>query len=94
MGLGFALTENFITENGYVKSTYNTLGLLRSTDVPPIEVILIGKAGKEGLAYGAKGIGEISSVAAAPAAAAAAYRVDGVARTRLPLENTAYKPNR
>jgi aldehyde oxidoreductase len=67
---------------------------LRSTDVPPIEVILIEKAEKAGLAYGAKGIGEISSVAAAPAAAAAAYRVDGVIRTRLPLENTAYKPNR
>ena len=94
MGLGFALTENFITDNGYVKSKYNTLGLLRSTDVPPIEVILIGKAEKAGLAYGAKGIGEISSVAAAPAAAAAAYRTDGIVRTSLPLANTAYKPNR
>lgn len=91
MGLGFGLSENFITENGYVKSKYVTLGLLRAAQVPPIDVKLIGKANKKGLAYGAKGIGEISSVAAAPAAATAAYYVDGIVRTRLPIENTAYR---
>ena len=91
MGLGFGLTENFIMEEGYVRSKYGTLGLLRALQAPPIEVKLIGKTNKKGLAYGAKGIGEISSVAAAPAAASAAYRVDKSIRTRLPIENTAYR---
>lgn len=91
MGLGYALSENFVMEAGYVRSRYGTLGLLRSTDAPPIEVKLIGKAGKHGPAYGAKGVGEISAVAAAPAAAMAAYRVDGIFRTRLPMENTPYR---
>lgn len=91
MGLGYALSEDFIMENGYVKSKYATLGLLRAVQAPPIEVKLIGKANKKGLAYGAKGIGEISSVAAAPAAASAAYYADGVIRTKLPIEGTPYK---
>ena len=91
MGLGYGLTENFIMEEGYVRSKYGTLGLLRALQAPPIEVKLIGKTNKKGLAYGAKGIGEISSVAAAPAAASAAYRVDKSIRTRLPIENTAYR---
>jgi len=90
MGLGYGLTENFIMENGLVKSKYGTLGLLRAAQAPPIEIKLIGKADKKGLAYGAKGIGEISSVAAAPACAAAAFQVDGAVRTKLPLENTYY----
>ena len=91
MGLGYALSEDFVMEDGYVKSKYSSLGLLRAVQAPPIEVMLIGKANKTGLAYGAKGIGEISSVAAAPAAASAAYYADGVVRTKLPIENTPYK---
>lgn len=91
MGLGYGLTENFVMENGYVKSKYGTLGLLRSTQVPEIEVIMIEKNDPNGLAYGAKGIGEISSIPAAPAAAHAAYLVDGERRFSLPIAHTAYK---
>lgn len=91
MGLGYGLTENFIMENGYVKSKYGTLGLLRSTQVPEIEVIMIEKNDPNGLAYGAKGIGEICTVPTAPAAAHAAYRVDGERRFSLPIAHTAYK---
>lgn len=91
MGLGYGITENFIMENGYVKSKYGTLGLLRSTQVPEIEVIMIEKNDPNGLAYGAKGIGEICSVPTAPAAAHAAYRVDGERRFSLPIAHTAYK---
>jgi len=90
MGLGYGLSEQFVMKDGYVVSKYSDLGLLRATQAPEIEVKIIGKANKKGLAYGAKGIGEIGSVDAAPAAATAAYYVDGVVRTKLPIENTAY----
>lgn len=91
MGLGFALTENFIVQQGYVKSRYGTLGLLRSTDVPEIETLLVAEDEHGALAYGAKGIGEISAIPTAPATALAAYRVDGKFRTSLPLSETAYR---
>ncbi len=90
MGLGYGLTENFQMEGGYVTSKYGTLGLLRSTDMPPIDVIFIEKGSEENT-FGAKGVGEICAIPAAPAAANAARRVDGVIRTRLPIENTFYR---
>ncbi|MPM56962.1 putative xanthine dehydrogenase subunit D [bioreactor metagenome] len=91
MGLGFGLTENFIMENGYVLSKYGTLGLIRATEAPPIEVILIGNGDAQDNAYGAKGVGEISAIPAAPAAAHAAERVDGLPRTSLPIQHTFYR---
>ena len=91
MALGYGLTENFIMENGYVKSKYGTLGLIRATDAPEIEITLVEKGDENGLAYGAKGVGEICAIPAAPAAALAAMRVDGKFRTSLPLEDTAYR---
>lgn len=91
MGLGYGLTEDFVMEGGYVKTKYATLGLIRATEAPPIEVILV-EAGLEGQpAYGAKGVGEISAIPGAPAAAHAACRVDGAFRTKLPIENTYYR---
>ncbi|WP_066716078.1 selenium-dependent xanthine dehydrogenase [Clostridium sp. Marseille-P299] len=91
MGLGYGLTEDFVMEDGYVKTKYGTLGLLRATQAPEIEVIMIEKNDPNGLAYGAKGIGEICTVPTAPAAAHAAYRVDGERRFSLPIAHTAYK---
>lgn len=91
MGLGYALTENFITENGYVKSKYGTLGLIRATDVPPIKVITVHGPEYGPAAYGAKGIGELCTIPTAPAVAHAYYRRDGIFRTSLPLEKTAYR---
>ena len=43
------------------------------------------------VAFGAKGVGEISSIPTAPAVSAAYYKKDGVFRTKLPLSNTAYR---
>ena len=91
MGLGYGLTEDFVMENGYVKSKYGTLGLIRATEAPDIEVIMVEKGAKDGLAYGAKGVGEICAVPTAPAAAHAAMRVDGEFRTKLPIGGTAYR---
>lgn len=90
MGLGYALTEDLKVEKGVIKSKFGTIGLLRSTDVPEIESIIIEK-NKEDLAYGAKGVGEIVVVPTAPAVQGAYYKYDGKFRTSLPLKETAYK---
>lgn len=91
MGLGYALTEDFPTVDGYPKVKYGTLGLLRSTDCPPIDVLLVQgpRPGKQ--AYGAKGVGELCTIPTAPACQNAYYRFDGTFRTKLPMEHTSYK---
>lgn len=90
MGLGFALTEKFETEDGYVKSKFGTIGLWRSTDVPKIEYKLIEK--KLGnLAYGAKGVGELVLIPTLAATSEAYRTFDGERRYTLPLDNTPYK---
>ena len=43
MGMGYALTEDFQVRNGAPVVTLGTLGLLRSTQVPEIECIIIEK---------------------------------------------------
>ena len=91
MGMGYALTEDFRTENGYVKSKYGTLGLIRATDAPEIEVITVEGPGKLPTSYGAKGVGELCTIATAPAIANAYARFDGIRRYALPLEHTAYR---
>lgn len=91
MGLGYGLTEDFVMENGYVKSKYGTLGLIRATEAPAIDVILVEKGKDSENSFGAKGVGEICAVPTAPAAAHAAMRVDGKFRTKLPISDTFYK---
>ncbi len=91
MGLGYGLTEDFPIEEGQLKVRYGTLGLLRSTDVPPIEVKLVEGPAKHPIAYGVKGVGELTTIPTAPACQNAYYRFDGKFRTSLPLEETAYR---
>lgn len=90
MGLGYALTEDYPLENGYPKAKFGTLGLFRATDIPEISSIIIEKNNSE-LAYGAKGIGEITTIPTAPAVQGAYYLFDGKFRTKLPLEATFYR---
>ena len=90
-GMGYAVRENFITENGFVKSKYGTLGLLRSTEVPEIDVIMVHGKGKSGSTYGAKGIGELCAIPTAPAIRNAYLDLDGKERYSLPLEDTYYR---
>ena len=94
MSLGYGLTEDFKMENGYVKSKYGTLGLMRSTDVPEMEIIFVEKGSEDQNTFGAKGVGEISAIPGAPAAANACYRVDHRERLRLPCEDTYYNKGR
>jgi len=44
MGIGYALTEDFPLENGYPKAKYGTLGLIRATEAPEIETIIIERS--------------------------------------------------
>lgn len=89
MSLGYALTEKFPLENCIPKVKFGTLGLFKADKTPEVESIIIEKAGVP-YAYGATGIGEISSIPTAPAVAAAYYKMNGEFQTELPLKNTPY----
>ncbi|HSL59315.1 MAG TPA: molybdopterin cofactor-binding domain-containing protein [Acidimicrobiales bacterium] len=86
MGLGYALSEDFPTDDDG-RPTVNTLRgleIIRPKDMPPVEVILVESAQPDA-PYGIKGVGEIGLVPTAPAVAAALHEVDGVWRTQLPM---------
>ena len=89
MSLGFALTENFPLDHGKPMARLGTLGLFRADKTPDVESILIEK-NKDSRAFGAVGIGEITSIPTAAAVQGAYYRLDGTFRTSLPLEHTPY----
>ena len=89
MSTGFALTEEYPLVDCVPTAKYGTLGLFKADKAPKVEAIIVEKPGVEG-AYGAIGIGEITSIPTAPAISEAYLRFDGVRRTSLPLENTPY----
>lgn len=90
MSLGYALTEKYPLERGIPKAKFGTLGLFRANNVPEVESIIVEKPGLQ-VAYGAIGLGEITSIPTAPSVQGAYYKYDGTFRTSLPLENTPYK---
>ena len=86
MGLGYALTEELVMENGYPKSTrLRQMGILRAKEMPEVEVIGVEEPDPYG-PYGAKGVGEIGLVPTAAAVANALYQFDGIRRTSLPMQ--------
>lgn len=91
MSMGYALTEDFPLRDGIPQAKFGTLGLLRAPQIPDIHAIYVEKDTLLDTAYGAKGIGEIAAIPTAPAVQGAYYALDGVFRTRLPLEHTYYK---
>ena len=86
MGLGYALTEDFPTDETAMPKnmTLRQLGILRPKDIPDIEVQLV-EVPQPLAPYGVKGVGEIGLVPTAGAVAAALYEVDGERRNRLPM---------
>ena len=90
MSMGYALTEHFDLEDCVPKAKLGTLGLLRAPQIPRIHAITAKKGEYLDVACGAKGIGEITSIPAAPAIAGAYFALDGKFRTSLPLEDTFY----
>jgi aldehyde oxidoreductase len=86
MGLGYALTEEFPTdeEGRPTNMTLRSLGILRAKDMPPVDVIMVEEP-QPRAPYGVKGVGEIGLVPTAGAVAAALHEVDGRWRTQLPM---------
>lgn len=69
---------------------FGTLGIFRANAVPKITSVIVEKNVCE-LAFGAKGVGEITSIPTAPAVQGAYYALDGKFRTSLPLKETYYR---
>ncbi len=89
MGLGQALTEEFVVEGGVpVTDTLKSLGIIPAAGMPPVECILVEEPQPEG-PYGAKGMGEAVLVPTAAAVAGALFRFDGIRRTSLPMRDSA-----
>ncbi|GHV11201.1 selenium-dependent xanthine dehydrogenase [Spirochaetia bacterium] len=91
MGMGYALTEDFPLEGGRPKAKYGTLGLIRATEAPPMDIILIKPRNPSPLAYGAKGVGELATIPICPAIGGAYYAKDGKLRDKLPMVDTFYQ---
>jgi len=90
MALGFTLTEHYPMYDCVPNVRFGTLGLFRANQVPTINSILVEKPGQD-MAFGAIGIGEITTIPTAPAVAGAYYAMDGELRTALPLQKTPYE---
>jgi CO/xanthine dehydrogenase Mo-binding subunit len=86
MGLGNALTEEFIVDNGYVVTDY--LARYRVPGImltPQITSIIVEHPTAEG-PYGAKGVGEICSIPTTPAITNAIYNAVGVRVDKTPVD--------
>ncbi|GMO17392.1 MAG: selenium-dependent xanthine dehydrogenase [Termitinemataceae bacterium] len=90
MGMGYALTEDFPLENGVPKVKYGTLGLLRATEAPPMDIIIVKPKKPAPQSYGAKGVGELATIPVCPAIGGAYFARDGKLRNRLPMADTIY----
>ena len=88
MGLGQALSEEFVVEGG-VPSRDAQVAAHHPADAAcrEVEVILVEEPQPEG-PYGAKGVGEAALVPTAAAVAGALYAFDGIRRTRLPMKDS------
>jgi len=86
MGVGYALTEEFPTDElaRPTKHTLRSLGIIRAKDMPDVETIIV-EVPQPRSPFGVKGVGEIGLVPTAGAIAAALYEVDGIRRTRTPM---------
>jgi len=86
MGLGMALQEKFVMEDGYVKTdTLNKCKLPTIEQTPEIVTLFVEEETKDG-PYGAKGVGELASIPTTPAIVNAIYNATGVRCYSLPAE--------
>ncbi len=91
MGIGTALTEEFVVEDGIPQTRhwkdYHTplIG-----DMPEMDIHIVEHPTSDG-PYGAKGIGELPSIPTAPAVCNAIYRAVGVRVQRLPVKPEVFK---
>lgn len=86
MGLGNALTENFIVEDGQIVT--DRLARYRMPSIiqaPEIDSIVVEHPTSDG-PYGAKGVGEICSIPTTPAITNAVFNACGVRVRQLPID--------
>jgi len=86
MGIGYALTEDFVVQEGIIRT--DTLAKLKIPDIqvaPEIQCIIVEHATADG-PYGAKGAGEVPGIPTAPAITNAVNNAVGVRIRRLPVE--------
>jgi CO/xanthine dehydrogenase Mo-binding subunit/aerobic-type carbon monoxide dehydrogenase small subunit (CoxS/CutS family) len=89
MGMGNALTEHYIVENGVPWTQH--LGQYKMPGIkmtPEMENYIVEHGAADG-PYGAKGVGEISSIPISPAITNAVYNAVGVRCMALPLDQDA-----
>jgi xanthine dehydrogenase molybdenum-binding subunit len=88
MGLGYALSEDFVVTDGEpVSDTLKSLNIIPAAGMPEVEVIIVEEHQPEG-PYGAKGAGEAVLVPTAAAVAGALYAFDGFRRRHLPMADS------
>ncbi|HUF93151.1 MAG TPA: xanthine dehydrogenase family protein molybdopterin-binding subunit [Candidatus Limnocylindria bacterium] len=85
MGLGYALTERLVVEDGQVLSaTFMDYALVKADEMPDMVVRLIESLDVEG-PFGAKGLGESGVISVAAAVANAVKDAIGIRFTELPI---------
>ncbi|MBI9047194.1 MAG: molybdopterin-dependent oxidoreductase [Anaerolineaceae bacterium] len=86
MGIGNAITEEFIIEDGYVFTDHlSRYRIPNITYTPEIISFIVEEATNDG-PYGAKGVGEIVSIPTTPAITNAIYNAVGVRIVRTPID--------
>ncbi|MCC7163766.1 MAG: molybdopterin-dependent oxidoreductase [Anaerolineae bacterium] len=85
MGIGYALTEQLLVENGRVlNDSLREYGVPTALDMPSIDIQLVETNDPQG-PFGAKGVGELGVTPVAAAIANAIYTAVGVRITSLPI---------
>ncbi len=85
MGMGYALTENLMVENGRVQNpNFRDYKLVTAPEIPEMDISFIETMDGYG-PQGAKGVGEAPAICMAAAIANAIYNATGVRITALPF---------
>src|SRR5581483_10435666 len=85
MGLGYALSERLVVEEGQVlTASFMDYAVLKADDMPEIVVRFVESLDAEG-PFGAKGLGEAGVIPVAAAVANAVRDAVGVRPTALPI---------
>jgi selenium-dependent xanthine dehydrogenase len=86
MGIGHALTENFLVDQGYVVTDHLARYRMPSITLTPQIISYVVEHPTADGPYGAKGVGEIVLIPTSPAITNAIYNAVGVRVDRLPVD--------
>jgi len=86
MGIGFALLEDFVLENGIIKTpNLGTYIIPTARDIPPIVKSIIVEVSDPAGPFGAKGVGEMTMIGVAPAIVNALKDATGIRFRWIPV---------